>query len=88
MRPWYQFQSMILFNLIKFFKGSMGDDMATTTDHLFPYDVGHVISWSTWDIPLMGTWEEIFYELPSSEVIHFIWMIAWGLDSLIWSEVP
>ena len=66
----------------------MGEDMATIVDHLFPYEVGHMIVWRTWDIPLMRIWEDLFYELPSWEVSHFIWMIAWRWESLIESEVP
>ena len=30
--------------------------------------------------------EEFFYELP--RVIHFVWMIAWGLELLIWVKLP
>ena len=70
------------------FKGSMGKGMATILDHLFLYEVGHMIVWSTWDIPLMRIWEDIFYELPSWEVIHFIWMIAWRWEYFIGNEVP
>ena len=70
------------------FKGSMGKDMATIVDHLFLYEVGHMIVWSTWDIPLMSIWEEILYELPSWQVIHFIWMIAWRWESFIDDEIP
>ena len=38
------------------FKGSMEDDMATIGDHLFLYEVEHMIVWNTWDMPLMGNW--------------------------------
>ena len=70
------------------FKGSMGDDMATTVDHLLLYEVGHVIFWSTWDMPLMNNWEELFYELPCWKVIHFIWMTPWRWEFLIGNEIP
>ena len=68
------------------FKGSMGDDMATTVDHLFLCEVGHMIVWSTWIMPLMSIWEEIFYGLPSWEVIHFILMIAQRWEYFIGNE--
>ena len=69
------------------FKGSMGKDMATILDLLFLYEVGHMDFWSTWDMPLMRIWEDLFYELPIWEVIHFIWMIAWRWESLIGNEI-
>ena len=47
-----------------------------------------MIVWSTWNIPLMSIWEEFFYELPSWEVIHFIWMIAWRWESFIDDGIP
>ena len=47
------------------FKGSMGNYMATILYHLFLYEVYHIIYWSTWGMPLMSHWEEIYYELPS-----------------------
>ena len=31
----------------------------------------------SWDMPVTDIGEESFYELPSWEVIHFMWMIAW-----------
>ena len=62
--------------------------MATIVYHLFLYEVGHMIVWSTWDMPLMIIWEELFYELPSWQVIHFIWMIAWRWESFIDDEIP
>ena len=58
-------------------KGSMGNYMATIVNHLSLYDVDHMIDWSTCSMPLMRNWEDIYYELPSWEVIHLIWMIAW-----------
>ena len=70
------------------FKGSMGKDMATIVDLLFLYEVGHMAVWNTWDVPLMNLWEDIFYELPSWEVIHFIWMIAWRWESFIDDGIP
>ena len=39
-------------------------------------------------MPLMRNWEEILYELPSWEVIHFISMITWRLESLFDDEIP
>ena len=30
-----------------YFKGSMGDDMETIVDHMFLYEVSHIIIWST-----------------------------------------
>ena len=65
------------------FKGSMGNDMATIVDHLFLNEVDHMIVWSTWDMPLMSNWEDIFYELPSWKVIQFIRMIAWRREASI-----
>jgi len=62
--------------------------MATIVDHLSLYELDHMIVWRTWDIPLMSIWEELFYELPSWEVIHFIWMIAWRWESFIDDEIP
>ena len=59
------------------FKGSMGEDMATIVDHLFLYEVGHMI-----------VWEELLYELPSWKVIHFIWMVAWRREFFIDDEIP
>ena len=44
------------------FKGIMGNYMATTIHHLFPYEGSHMIELCLWDKPL--TWEEFFYELP------------------------
>ena len=69
-------------------KGSMGNYMATIVDHLFLCEVDHMIFWSTLDISLMSIWEELFYELPSWEVIHLIWMIAWRWGSFIGNKVP
>ena len=66
----------------------MGNYMATIIDHLFLYEVDHMIDWSTWDMPLIKNWEELYYELPSWEVIHFIWMIAWRWEPFIGNEVP
>ena len=39
----------------------MEDDMATIVDHLFLYEVDHMIVLDTWDVPLMSIWEEILY---------------------------
>ena len=49
-------------------KGSMGGDMATTKKHLFLYEVGHEIDWSTWAMTLINNWEKRFYELPCNVV--------------------
>ena len=67
------------------FKGGMGCYMATMVDHLFLCEVSHMI---VWDIPLISIWQEFFYEFPSWEVIHFIWMIAWIWESFIDDEIP
>ena len=70
------------------FKGSMGDGIVTTIYHLFLYEVGHMIAWNTWDMPVINIWVEFFYELPCWKVIHFIWMITWRWELLIGNEVP
>ena len=69
-------------------KGSMRNYMATIAYHLFLYDVDYRFGWSTWGMPLMSNWEEIFYESPSWKVIHFIWMIAWRGETFIDDEIP
>ena len=62
--------------------------MASIVDHLFLYEVDHMSDWSTWSMPLMRYFEDLYYELPSWEVIHFIWMIAWRWESFIDDEIP
>jgi len=68
------------------FKGSIGNYMAATLYHLFPYEGSHMIDLCLWEEPL--TWEEFFYELPFWRVIHFIWMIAWRMELHMGMKVP
>ena len=69
-------------------KGSMRNYMATIAYYLFLYDVDHMFCWSTWGMPLMRNWEDLFYGLPNWRVIHFIWMISWGREASIDVEIP
>ena len=67
------------------FNGSMRYCMATMIDHLSLCRVSHML---VGNMPLICIGEDFFYGLPSWEVIHFIWMIAWRWESFMNKGIP
>ena len=58
--------------------------MAAILKQLLLHEVRHM----SWGMPLTDAKEELFYGLPSWEVVNFIWMIASVWETLIGRNFP